>query len=306
VGIEAGWFANPLLPVTARVEPLIYRLDDSTTRKLLAAEVAISHFVPGPRLETQLAGGVFQRSNNEQELDWKGRATLGVRLPRHLTARVRAERTPYLYTTSSLDTPVVAQTATALLHVEDPRGWLGEAAYQHQRFPDDNTIRTIYAWQLVPLLHQDAAELQGGYSFVAENADESRFVLASPVQPFPPGDPRFDTAGRHAPYYTPSHVVTHSVIVAATLRPFRGTTVRMGGGYALRATEDAPEFVVSSGQVQRTMTRRDFSPWSLRGSLEIALSGHATLSANAERGRTAFYEWWTTGVQVTHRFRAVP
>jgi len=306
LGFEAGWFATPLLPVTVRVEPLIYRLDDSTTRRLLAAEVSVAHFAPGPRLETQLSGGVFRRSISEQELDWKARATLGVRLPRRLTARVRAERTPYLYTTSSLDAPVVVQTGTALLHFEDPRGWLGEAAYQHQRFPDDNTIRTVYAWQLVPLMHENAAELQVGYSFVTENADESRFVLALPVQPYLPGDPRFSTTGRYAPYYTPSRTVTHSVIVAATLRPSRSTALRMGGGHALRATEDAPAFVVSSGQVQRTMTSRAFSPWNLRGSLEIALGGHATLSANGERGRTAFYDWWTTGLQVTHRFRAAP
>jgi hypothetical protein len=295
-----------LLPVTVRVEPLIYRLSDSTTRRLLAAEVSAAHFAPGPRLETQLSGGVFRRSNTSDELDWKGRATLGVRLPRRLSARARAERAPYLYTTSSLDTPVVVQTATALLHLEDPGGWVGEAAYQHQRFPDDNTIRTLYAWQLVPLVHQDAAELQGGYSFVTENADESRFVLALPVQPYPPGDARFNTTGRYAPYYTPIHVVTHSVIAAATLRPFRSIAVRLGGGYALHATEDAPAFVVSSGQVQQTLTPRDFSPWNLRGSLEIALTGRVTLSASGEHGRTAFYEWWTTGLQVTHRFRAVP
>jgi hypothetical protein len=54
------------------------------------------------------------------------------------------------------------------------------------------------------------------------------------------------------------------------------------------------------------MTPRDFSPWNLRGSLEIALTGRVTLSASGEHGRTAFYEWWTTGLQVTHRFRAVP
>ena len=296
VGLEAGWFANPLLPITARVEPLNYRLGDSTTRSLLAAEVAVAHFAPRLRLETQMAGGVLRRSDTADELDWTGRVALGVRLTRSLVARVRTERTPYLYTASSLDAPVVIQPTTALLHLEDPRGWLGEAAYQHQLFPDDNTIRTFYAWQLVPLLHRDAAEFQGGYSFVTEDADESRFVLASPVQPYPPNDPRFNFTGYYAPYYTPSDVIAHSVIMAATLRPSRTTSVRIGGGYALHATEDAP----------LTMTPRDFSPWNVRGSLESALTGRMTLSATGELGRTAFYEWWTTGLQVTRRFRSAP
>jgi tetratricopeptide (TPR) repeat protein len=306
VGIEAGWFANPLLPVTARVQPLNYRLADSTTRSLLAAEVAVAHFAPALRLETQLAGGVLKRSGSGDELDWTGRVALGVRLARSLVARVRTERTPYLYTESSLDVPVVARPTTALLHLENSLGWLGEAAYQHQGFPDDNAITTLYAWQLAPLLHRNAAEFQGGYSFVAENADESRFVLDRPVQPFPPDDPRFDFSGHYAPYYTPSHVITHSVIVAATLRPYRTTTVRMGGGYALHASEDAPAFAVSSGHVEMTMISRDFSPWNVRASVESALTGKMTLTASGELGRTAFYEWWTTGLQVTHRFRSSP
>jgi hypothetical protein len=65
---------------------------------------------------------------------------------------------------------------------------------------------------------ESGCEFQAGYSFTAEDADESRFVLSSPAQPYPPGDPHFSTEGHYAPYYTPSHVVTHSVIAAAAVR----------------------------------------------------------------------------------------
>lgn len=306
VGVEAGWFATPLMPVTVRVEPRRYRLGDSTTRRLWDGEVAVAHFAPALRLETELAGGVVQRSDRVEALDWKGRGALGVRLPQHLTLRVRAERTPYLYTTASLDTPVVVHTATGLLHWQDPRGWLGEAAYQQQRYPDDNMIRTAYAWQLAPLVYQRTAELQVGYAFAAEHADESRFVLALPAQPYPPGNPRFSTTGRYEPYYTPSHVVTHSAIAAVTVRPFGSTTLRLGGAYAFRATEDASAFVVSANQVQRSVTSRAFSTWNARSAIEIALGDGATLSATGELGRTAFYQWSAAGLQVTYRFGATP
>ena len=306
LGVEAGWFATPLLPVTVRVEPTTYRVNGSTTRRVLAAEVAVAHFAPALRLDTELAGGVFQRSVSQGDPDWKGRVALGVRLPRHLTLRARAERTPYFGTTSSFDTPVIVGSGTLLLHWQDPRGWLGEAAYQQQRFPDDNTIRTVYAWQLAPLVYRAATELQAGYAFAAEHADESRFVLAVPTQPYVPGDPRFNMAGRYAPYYTPSHVVTHSVIAAAAVRPSRGTTLRLGGTYAVRATEDAPMFVAALGRVEQTMTSRVLSPWSTRASLDITLSRDLTLSATGERGRSAFYEWSTAGLHLMYRFRAAP
>jgi tetratricopeptide (TPR) repeat protein len=303
LGVEAGWFPTPLLPVSVRVEPTWYRLDDSTSRRILAADAAVSHFAPALRLETQLAGGMFQRSRRAEGTDWKGRAGVGVRLPRHVTLRVRAERAPYLYTLSSLDAPVIVRSGTALVHWQDPRGWLGEGAYQHQRFPDGNTIRTVYAWQLAPLVYRAMAELQAGYSFTTEHTDESRFVLASPTQPYPPGDPLFSTAGRYAPYYTPSNLVSHSVIAAAALRPSDRATLRVGATYALRATEEAPAFVVSLGQVQRTLTSRELSPWNARGSIDVMLSRDATLTATGEHGRTAFYEWSTAGLQITYRFR---
>jgi hypothetical protein len=80
----------------------------------------------------------------------------------------------------------------------------------------------------------------------------------------------------------------------------------LGGAYALRATEDAPTFVVASGQVQRTTTSRVFSPWNARASLDVTMNRDLTLSAAGELGRTAFYEWSTAGLHLMYRFRAAP
>jgi hypothetical protein len=262
----------------------------------------MAHFAPVLRLETELAAGVFRHPSGAEELDWQGRAAWGFRLPGHLTAGIRLERAPYLSTLASLDTPVTSRTATGLLKWQDPRGWLGEAAYGRQHFPDGNTIVTAYAWQLAPVVKAAAGELQAGYAFAREHATESRFVLARPAQPFPPDHPRFSTAGRYDPYYTPSRLVTHSAILALMLRPSGNTTIRGGGSYALHATEEAPVLFVSAGQVLRTMSTRTFSPWTARGSIEIALGEGVALSANGELGSGAFYRWSKGGVQVTYRF----
>ena len=307
LGVEGGWYATPLFPVTVRVQPATYRLNaDTSPRRLMTAEVELSHFAPAARLEASVAGGLIQRWGGTKGSDWTGGAAVGVRLPGHVTLRARADRRPYFSTTASLGARILVQSETALVEWRDPRGWLGEAAYQHQRFPDDNSIQTIYAWQMVPLVHRPEADLQAGYAFSSENAAESRFELAQPVQPFPVTDIRFNTAGRYSPYYTPSHLVSHSLIASTTLRPRSRATFRLRGGRAVHAEEDAPAFFATQGLVQRLHSRRTFSPWNAHGSVELALSGRTTLSATGDYGRTAFYTWWTTGVGITTRFRTTP
>lgn len=303
VGVEAGWFVTPILPVSVRVEPMEYQLPTGTTRRLWSTEVAIANFFPAARLETEVAGGVLHRSEGVDAPAWQGRVVVGVRLTPDLALRGRIERAPYLYTTSSLDTPVMTQTAAALVHWNNPRGWLGEAAYQQQRFPDANSVVTTYAWLLAPLVHRDrGAEIQAGYAFATGNADQSRFVLANATQPYPPSDPRFSTAGQYVPYFTPSHLVSHSAIAAVALRPSSTITLRLGGAYPVRATDDAPRFVVSGTQVQLATYARTFSPWNARTSLEIALRDGLTIAATGELGRTPFYSWATADVQMTYRF----
>jgi uncharacterized protein (TIGR02996 family) len=302
LGVDAGWFATPLTPIRVRAQPQRYRLEESMTRSLWNAEVSVTHFAAAARLDMEVAGGAIRWARGGHDLDWHGRAALGVRLPGHVTAGVRLERVPYLSTTASLDASLLVATGTGVLRWEHPQGWLGEAAYQHQRYPDGNVVGAVYGWQLVPLLNTAAGRVQAGYAISREHADETRFVLAMPVQPFPPGDPRFDGTGRYDPYYTPSRVITHSAIAAATWRPAPRLTVNLGGASALRATEESPTFVPSGGQVVLAMVPRTLSPWAARGSLDLRLDRRLTLTVRGEVRRTPFYRWSTAGVDMTYWF----
>jgi len=300
-GFDARWFATPLVPVTVHFEPAGYWPSGTATRKLWIADVTVADYIPSWHVETELAGGIIHRSYGVDAADWQGHALAGIRLTPSVALRARIERAPYLYTTSSLTTPVMTQAATGSLHLNSSRGWLGEAGYQVQRYPDANIVTSAYAWLLVPLVHRGGNEFQLGYAVSSDTADESRFVLVNPAQPYLPGDPRFSTAGQYAPYYTPNNLVAHSAIGALALRTSRTTTLRLNGSYAVRATEDAPVLVVSRGQVQRTFFPHGVTPWNARTSFEVAL-GSLTVAAIGDFGRTSFYSWATAGVQVTHRF----
>src|SRR5687767_15170146 len=165
---------------------------------------------------------------------------------------------------------------------------MARALAQRQLYPDANAVSTAYGWLLVPLVHGPMADIQLGVSAVAQDADENRFTLAMPAQPYPPGDVRFSTAGIYAPYYTPSSLTTQSVIGAVAVHPSSGITLRGGGSFAIRASDSGPSFVVSPATavqpptVQRSFQSRTFSTWNARASIEAALTPQASFMAGGE------------------------
>ncbi|HEX7796359.1 MAG TPA: tetratricopeptide repeat protein [Vicinamibacterales bacterium] len=304
-GVEASWSARPLTSLTARLESTQYQLAD-LTRTINVAEFALKHYAAPARLELEITLGTIRRAQGADLSEWTGRASAGVRLRPYLTLRGRAERTPYLHTTTSIDTPVMVQTLTGLLQLNQ-RGWAGEAAYQREQYPDDNATRTAYGWILAPLSpQQHAAAVQAGYAFSYSDADATRFALASPTQPFLPSDPRFSLVGHYMPYYTPNQLVTHAVIGAIRLGPARGTTVHFDGSYALRATDNAPYFFVLNGQVAPGTYPRTLTPWRGRAAIDITVHNGLTLTPTGEIARTVFYSSATAGLQLTYRFNAAP
>ena len=300
IAFEAGWFPTPLLSLAFRSQPDRYVAAGSRT--FWSNEVELSHFSPPARLETRLAAGVFRRPAKTGSVEWIGRGELGVRAGSGVTLRARLERSPYLSTVASLDTPLTSDTFTGLVQWTQRPGWLGEAAFLRQRFPDANQTRSGYAWALAPIAGRGHTQVQAGYSLATADADHDRFVLTRPEQPLPPSDPGFDFSGIYRPYYTPARVVTHSVIGAISAGRAAGPTFRSGGSYGFRADEDATIFFSSGDAVATSTARRSFRPWTARASFDVPAARGVTVSARAESGRTAFYRWTTVSVHVLVRF----
>lgn len=304
---QLGWYLTELASISARVRPMRFQLGDSLTRTVTLAEAELSLYSPASRMEISVAGGGLSRSYDKSS-DWTARGMLGLRLPEHIIVRARAERAPYLYTLASLTKAVMTRTLGVSADWSYPTGWLARALVQRELYPDANAVSTAYGWVLAPIVHQPAADVQVGVSVAAQDADQSRFVLARPVQPYPPADARFSTAGLYEPYYTPSGLSYQSVIGAGVLRVSPDVTFRGGGSFAVRATESSPTFVVvaASGNqpatVQRSFQSRTFSPWSGRASVEAAVGSHGSLTAGAEYSRTAFYSATSAGAAFVYRF----
>ncbi len=302
--LDVGVFLTPLWSLEVAGRSDSYRSGDSLSRAVRTGQVSLRGYTPALRLETELSGGVIHRSFGASSADWTARFQGRFRLPGRLTIAGQAERKPYLYTTASLTIPVMMREFTALVGLDDPAGWLGEAALGRLRYPDGNTLTSGYAWLLGPVMRRRRTTLSVGYAFSAQDARESRFVLANPSQLGQPGSPGFDLAGRYVPYYTPDNVVAHSLIGSMTLHPGRGTTISGNGAWAISAHENAITFVDSGAPpaIQAVTSRRTFTPWSARLVIAQDLARGWSVRAHAERNRTAFYAASSGSIGMTYRF----
>jgi Flp pilus assembly protein TadD len=305
VGLSGGISLTPLLSLEMRGGAGRFQSGDSISLDIASAEAGFRNYAPVARLETEAFVGAVQRGPVGSA--WTGRARAGLRFPRGVTLNVAMQREPYFYTVASVRTPFMTRTASGFLALAS-QGWLGEAAVQQTRYPDDNTLRTAYAWLLAPLVRSNGTRLQVGYGATVQDAAQSRFVLATPNQPLPPGQPPGGAEGEYDPYYTPADLVVHSVLGAMEWRAGR-TTLRAGGSYGFRATDRAPEFsppaVSDPGNpnaLERTFVSRSFSPWTARASLDIAPSADVKLGISGESVRTVFYTATTARVWLTYQF----
>jgi hypothetical protein len=297
--IEGGWFPTPVTATRVRLQPVKYFTRDSTPG-FWNGEAEIEHFVPEIRLETMArAGAIWREGGDSAAVDWTGATSVGVRLPRAVTFRVRGNRAAYLATPASLVASIMTDAVSTELQWSR-RGWLGEAAFGRQYFPDDNAIRSAYAWILAPVLFRSSVELQAGYAFAADDSDETRFgPLSQPsVSPRPGRPQRTAEEGAYVPYYTPAHVVKHSMIGALVGNPRSRAIVRVDWSYALRATEDAP-FLVGSDVA---FDEAEFSAWDVGSSIELNRDGKTGLRFGAQIGRGAFYRWASVDVTILYRF----
>ncbi len=307
IGAEAGWFPSSSTSIKVTARGLRFALGDTANRNVSLADVALSHYAAAAHTELELGGGAVARSFGSS-VGYTARAAVSFRLPAHFKLGARGERSPYFNTEASLSQNVVTNTVIGFLSLDDPRGWLGETAYQAQRYEDANTVMTGYAWLLAPLIHSSTLDIRAGYAASLQNSSESRFTLAHPSQPYLPSDPRFDMSGVYSPYYTPIDLQSHSAIAAMTARSSNSVIFNAGGSYAFYATETAPVFLAITTTtppaitVQRRTYTRNFNPWNAHASLELNPSASFSLVASGETFRTGFYAATGASVGLIYHF----
>ena len=304
--VTAGWFASPLTPLTIRAGSTRFSRD-GISETVSAGEATVATFLPRARLDVGVAAGVLRRSFGDAN-DWTGRASLGLRLPRHIALEARVERAPYFHTATSLATSVMTQTLESSVRWRPTNGWMADATARRETFEDDNHVSTGFLWALAPVMRRSGNELHLGYSFSAQSAAESRFVPRDEDLDFPPGQPPATIRGAYDPYFTPRNLRVHSALASARLRPSTRWALSGSATYGFAVHDDAPVFLVvpdpPNVDVVRTYYDRDFTPWNVRGGLDGPVSDAVRLTLTAEHGQGAFYSFTTATLRVTYTFVA--
>jgi tetratricopeptide (TPR) repeat protein len=307
VAMEAGWFPLASTSVSIHAQGLRFQLGDTATRTAEVAELAVSHYVAPARMELAASAGAVTRSFGSSS-DVIGSAGIAWRLPIHVKFGVRAERAPYFETESSLSQAVMTNTGVAYAHLDNPRGWLGEAAYQYRRFPDANSSTGGYVWLLAPVVHSPELSVRAGYAGSVQTSASSRFSLTNSNQPFLPGNEQFDLTGSYQPYYTPIDLQSHSVLAAVELDPDPIVTFNANASYAVHATESHPVLVVvttgtpATSAVERLFYTRNFNPWDAHASLQLKPGNDVRIVASGYVFRTGFYSATGASVALVYSF----
>jgi Flp pilus assembly protein TadD len=302
---QAGVFFSPLHTLALEGSTRRFNWSDSSTTVVSGLLGTRAHW-PGARLSTELALGAAHWSAGDST-SLIGRAVLELRMAGNFTLTAAAERSPYVATTASLTTPLAPDRAELRLALN--RGVLGEAVARLERFPDENRVRTAYAWLLMPLVRGRGGDLRIGYAVAAQDAEQDREIpVLLPSPPVvPPGQPpRFRS--RFTPYHTPQRRVVHSVAGALSVRPSNSIWLSANGSWGFRAREDASLFVaadtVPGSPPVREVSRREFHPFELRGAANVVLNRRVSAFVEAFHMSTAFYD--ATRFQGGLLFRFLP
>jgi tetratricopeptide (TPR) repeat protein len=203
-GVYRSWLFAPFIKAS------LYNFDADQMYKTSWIEAGNKISLASSKTDLAFSAGYFQASNYNGEMSWK--AKLVQKISPSFSLDAVTQKKPYQYTLASIMNPFMYQVAELGLNFDRKSRWLGRAAYQNQSFGDSNSVFTVYAWLLAPLLHKDNFSLKAGYAFSYADAEANTFkpkqtTAIPPIQNTP-------INGVYAPYFTPSKQTVHSLLAS--------------------------------------------------------------------------------------------
>lgn len=234
-----------------------------------------------------------------------GGIVLSQTLPLHFALDAGIEKRPYLYTLRSVQAPFTETFTQAALRFDRGGAWLGKAAWEQQRYSGGNTVTTLYAWFLAPLLNRWGLKVQAGYAFSRANAQESRFL---PTRAYDPNLP--DTTfipGIYDPYFTPANQEVHSVLAVVQYATKSDWQFSAKVNAGIVAEADIPYFYPDFAAFDlivfyRGFERGKYSPLEITGEVRRGIGQHTSISASYTYQKLLFYTLHYGGVQIKHQF----
>lgn len=305
--LEGGWYRSWLLSPKFQIIYNYFTLPDSVFNSLwIQLGNKISFGNSGFSLNA--TGGIFKHHINDNNSRLTCNIIISQKLSNSISLEASTAERPYQYSSTSVRIPVMQKFSGIALNLNKGNKWMGRAAYEIQKFEDDNKIQTIYLWLLAPIINKNNFSLKGGYAFNHSNADRNTFTsiksLNSIIQTTVVGGL---VDGYYNPYFTPNNQTIHSLLasVGITLSDKINFTSRLNVG--VLASADNPDLILNKNQnnnysINKVYGKLSYTPIDFQNELFIHLSDQITLSGLYGYSKLLFYTVNQGAIQLKYAF----
>jgi tetratricopeptide (TPR) repeat protein len=236
-----------------------------------------------------------------------GNLLINETLIKHFIFSLQAERKPYFYTLSSLNTTVTDNHYSVSVAWNDPEGWNARTAYDIDNFNDNNSIATFSAWVMSPPLKVSIFEFHAGYGFNYSNTQQNRYELKSLTYAFDSISKNYfwDSTlnksvqkyyyspvitGIYNPYFTPDKQTINSVIASINIHPTKTLNIGIKADYGFSAVAQCPYlYLDNEGNIAIGYFKQNYSPYDIGINVTWKLAKKINLKAEYVHSKTNFY-----------------
>jgi tetratricopeptide (TPR) repeat protein len=306
IELETGWYNSWLFNPKLLINYNHFTLFDSSFNSLwiqLGDKISFGH----SGFSINVTGGIFKHpANNNSEVT--GNVILAQKISNAFSLETFIAKRPYQYSSTSIRTPVMQTFSGAAVNFNKGNKWLGRAAYQLEKFEDDNKIQTIYLWLLAPIINKKNFSLKAGYAFNHSNADINKFASLKPlsnvVQTTAAGGM---VEGYYNPYFTPNNQTIHSLLASLGIELSDKINFTSRLNIGVSASADNPDLILNKNQgniysINKVYVKQSYTPIDFQNELAIHLSSRLILTGLYGYTKLLFYTLNQGSIQLKYAF----
>lgn len=251
--------------------------------------------------------------------EWEGFAfTYGAefrqKFPKNLEWSLSADQEAYFFTLASLADPIIPLTFRTGFGREAGTNWTGKISLQNAIFEDQNTVNTLSAWLLVPILKKAAFRIDFGYSLIFSNSKAVRFSEEIPIRNTPKNtEIGAAIPGLYTPYFTPINQQVHGALGKVAINLSETIGMSLTGNFGFSAKIDNPNMIffgstgmnpnapISNKDISLILVETTYTPLDFKAELNWKISPKSTFMLSYTYQKTIFFD--SNSINLNYNFR---
>jgi hypothetical protein len=215
---------------------------------------------------------------------------------RNLELGIRAERSPYFSTPSSIDSSIIENHLSLAMGWTDMNSWNGNITAEVRNYPfDKNIVVSLNGWAFAPPLTFSVFKLWFGLGYNYSTSHQNNFVSQkSLTKILSDYDSTTKIKGIYNPYFTPKDQNVASFIVAVAIHPAKILDFNVNLNLGVYSFAMMPFLYLDkngSGEIYiaRDFSRETYLPARVTASLGLKLAPNIRLQADYDFNSTYYY-----------------